>query len=136
AVQHLQGGRYNPGADDVADRVGGVVHGLEDAQQRAVSLRVARDADPDLGDDAEGALRADDDAGQVVAGVVLGRAAGLDDLAVGQDDLHAQDVVDRDAVLEGVRPAGVGGDVAADGTRPLAGRVGGEVEAVRFEVVG
>ena len=33
----------------------------------------------DLGDDAEGPLVADDQAGQVVAGVVLGDAAGLDD---------------------------------------------------------
>src|SRR5204862_6385009 len=36
----------------------------------------------------------------------------------------------------GVRPAGVGGRVAADGARPLAGRVRGKVVAVRLEQVG
>src|SRR5262249_17361646 len=51
-------------------------------------------------------------------------------------DLEAEDMVDGDAVLEGVGPAGVGGDVAADGAGALAGGVGGEVPAVGFEVVG
>ena len=59
----------------------------------------------------------------------------LDDAAVGQDELDAEDVVDGDAVLERVRPAGVGGDVAADGAGALARRVRGEVPAVRLEVV-
>ena len=37
-VEHLQRGGDDAGADDVADRVGGVVHRLEDAEQRAVRL--------------------------------------------------------------------------------------------------
>src|SRR5262249_49169635 len=73
---------------------------------------------------------------EVVAGVVLGRGAGEGDPAVGQHQLGAEDVVDGDAVLQRVRPAGVGGDVAADGAGALAGRVGGEVVAVRLDVVG
>ena len=60
----------------------------------------------------------------------------LHDAAIGQDELHAEDVIDGDAVLERVRPAGVGGDVAADGAGPLARRVGGEVVAVRLQVIG
>ena len=135
-VEHLQRRRHDAGADDVADGLGRVVDRLEDAEQRAIRLRVARDAHPDLRDDAERPLGADDHAGQVVAGVVLGRAAGLDDAAVGQDELDAEDVVDGDAVLERVRAAGVGGDVAADRAGALARRVGGVVEAVRLEVVG
>ena len=98
----------------------------------ASGLRVSRTHT--FGHDAERPLAADDDAGQVVAGVVLGRPADVDDAAVGQDEFDAEDVVDGDAVLERVRPAGVGGDVAADGAGPLAGRVGGVVEAVRLEV--
>src|SRR5262249_16423809 len=58
-----------------------------------------------------------------------------DDPAIGQDDLDAEDVVDRDAVLESVGPAGVGGDVSANGASALAGRVGGVVPAVGAEVV-
>src|SRR5205823_10163208 len=98
--------------------------------------RVAGDAHPDLRGDAECALRTHDDASQVVTGRIFHRAAGLDHLAVGQDELQAQDVVDGDAVLERVRPAGVGRDVAADGAGALAGGVRGEVPAVRLQVVG
>ena len=46
----------------------------------------------------------------------------------------AEDVVDGDAVLERVRPAGVGGDVAADRAGPLARRIGGVVVAGAGEV--
>ena len=135
-VEHFQGGGNDAGADDVADGVGGVVDRLEDAEQRAIRLGIAGDAHPDLRGDAEGSLGADDDAGQVVAGIVLGRAAGLDDPAIGQHEFEAEDVIDGDAVLERVRAAGIGGDVAADGAGPLARRIGGEVVAVRLEVVG
>ena len=135
-VEHLQGGGNDARADDVADGVGGVVDRLEDAEQGAIRLGVAGDAHPRLGRDAEGPLAADDDAGQVVAGVVLRRPADLDDLAVGQHELQTEDVVDRDAVLQRVRPAGVGGDVAADGAGPLARRVGGVVVARRLQVIG
>ena len=45
-------------------------------------------------------------------------------------DLQAQHVVGRHAVGEAVRPAGVLGDVAADGAGALARRVGRVVEAV------
>ena len=45
-VEHLQRGGDDAGADDVADGVGGVVDRLEDAEQRAIGLRVARDAAP------------------------------------------------------------------------------------------
>ena len=102
---------------------------VEDAQQGPARLGVAGQVDDDLGDDAEGPLVADDQAGQVVARVVLGDAAGLDDRAVGHDELDAPDVVDRHAVLERVRPARVGRDVAADRAGRLAGRVGGVMEA-------
>ena len=45
-------------------------------------------------------------------------------------------MVDGDAVLERVRSAGVGGDVAADGAGALAARVRGVVVAVRLQGVG
>ena len=53
----------------------------------------------------------------------------LDDRAVVEHGLEAEDVIDRHAVLERVRAAGVGGHVAADGAGALARRVGGEVIA-------
>src|SRR5262249_1899891 len=72
---------------------------------------------------------------EVVARVVLGRAAGVHHAAVGQDELQTQDMVDGHAVFERVGAAGVGGDVAADGAGPLAGRVGGKVIPVRLQVI-
>ena len=89
-----------------------------------------------LRDDAEGPFGADDDAGQIVAGIVLRRAAGAHDPAIGQHQFDAEDVIDGDAVFERVRPAGVGGDVAADGAGPLARRIRGEMVAVRLQVIG
>ena len=55
----------------------------------------------------------------------------LDQLAVGQHDLRAQHMVDREAVLQAVRASRVLGDVAADRADLLRRRVGRVVEAVR-----
>ena len=52
-------------------------------------------------------------------------------VAVGQHDHGAEHVVDREAVLQAVRAAGVLGEVAADRAHLLARRVGRVVEAVR-----
>ena len=83
--------------------------------------------------DAEGPFGADNDAGQIVAGIVFGRPAGLHDPAIGQHQLDAEDVIDGDAVFERVRPAGVGRHVAADGAGALAGRIGRKVIALRLQ---
>ena len=57
-------------------------------------------------------------------GESLGRAAELHDVAVGRHQFDAQHVVDRHAVFERVRPAGVRGDVAADRAGALARWIG------------
>ena len=68
-----------------------------------------------LGDHAERALGADEQLGQRQPGDVLQpRAAQPHRGAVGEHDLHAEDVVGGDAVLHAAQPAGVGGRVAAD----------------------
>ena len=120
-VHHLQRGRDDARADDVADRLGRASDGVEDAEHRAVRRRVARQPHPDLRARCRTSPRC--------------RRTGRSDrspatsshgppncttLAVGQHDLDAQHVIDGDAVLERVRPAGVGGDVAADRAGPLA----------------
>jgi hypothetical protein len=134
-VEHLQRRRHDPGADDVADRVRRLVHGVEHAEERAVRLRVLGDPHPHLRHDPERPFRADDGAGEVVPPAVLARPAGGDDAAVRQHQLDAEDVVDGDAVLEGVRAAAVRGDVPAEGAGALAGRVRGVVVAERLEGV-
>ena len=72
-VEHLERGRDDPRGDDPADGLGRRVDAVEDAEQGPARLGVAGQVDGDLGDDAERPLVADDQAGQVVAGVVLGR---------------------------------------------------------------
>ena len=77
-----------------------------------------------LGDDAEGALRADEQPGQVVAGDALDRApAGAQHPPVGEDDLQAEHVVGGDAVLDAAQAAGVLREVAADRAPVVAGGV-------------
>ncbi len=123
-IHHFQSRRNDAGADDVADGIGRVVDRFEDAQHGAHALRIARQPNPDLGDDGQGSFAADEHAGQIEAGIVFGRAAELDDRAIGQHHFDAQHVIDGDAVFERVRAAGVGGHVAADGAGPLARRIG------------
>ena len=65
---------------------------------------IARQADPDFGDDAERSFAADDGADQIGSGRIFDGSADLDDIAFGGDDFDAEHVVDRDAVLERVGP--------------------------------
>ena len=62
--------------------------------------------------------------GEIVFGVVVGTTAGPYYLAVSHYDLKAGDVIGGDAVLEAMRAARVFGQVAAQGGRAPAGRVG------------
>ena len=107
--------------------------GAEAEQHRACGLGRAQDAHGGLGGDAELALRADRKAHQVVAGRIKVRPADVHDLAVHQDEAHAQHVVGGDAVLEAVRAAGVHAEVAGQRAGELARRVGGVEEAVRLD---
>lgn len=102
---------------------------VKDNEEGASSLGVAGEVDDGLGADAEGAFVANHQAGQVVAGIVAGWAAEPDDRSVGHDHLDAQHMIDRHAVFEGVGPARVGADVAANGAGGLAGGVGGVVQS-------
>ena len=45
-IHHFQRRRNDARADDLADRVGGVVDRIEDAEQRAHALRIASSAGP------------------------------------------------------------------------------------------
>ena len=136
------------GLQQVVDRAdAGVVHDLEQAGHQAAGhhplddlaglrrrregghqgdrpLRRRAQRQRRLGDDAERALRADEQPGQVVAGDALDRApSGAQHPPVGEHDLQAQHVVGGDAVLDAAQAAGVGGEVAADRAPVVAGRV-------------
>ena len=77
-----------------------------------------------FGDQHHGAFAAGEQAGEVVARQVGDFAAGLDHGAVGEHHFESQDVIGGDSIGQGVRSAGVFGDVAADGAGALAGGIG------------
>ena len=74
-VHHLDRGRHDAGGDDRGGGGAGLVGALEADEQRAHLLGQPDQPHGRGGDDAEGALGADDRAEQVVAGAVRGRAA-------------------------------------------------------------
>ena len=82
------------------------------------------------GDDAQGALAADQQAGEVVAGGVLGQAGEAPhDAAVGQHGLEPGHPGPHRAVAHHVDAAGVGGDHPADRGAAPGGQVDAHLEA-------
>ena len=88
-IHHFERGGNDARADDAADGLSGVVNRIEDAEHRSAALRVAGEADPDFGDDAEGAFAADDRADEIGAEGIRGGATDLGDFALGGDKLDA-----------------------------------------------
>ncbi len=129
-VHHLDRRGHDAGRDDRRRGGTGVVGALEPDEEGAHLLGQPDQPDGHRGDDAERPLRADDGAEQVVAGAVGRGAAQRHRVAVGGDEVGADDVVGGEAVLQAVRAAGVLRDVAADRADLLARRVGRVVVAV------
>ena len=94
-------------------------------RRRSPAPRLREQLQHRRGDDAERALRADEQVLQVVAGVVLAQALeAVPDPPVGEHDLEAEHEVAGVAVAQDGRAAGIGREVAAD----AAGALGGEGE--------
>ena len=88
-------------------------------------------SDPEGRDDSQRTLAAADQSHQIDR-AALARAvfaADVENGAVGQDHLDAEDVIRGYEILERVNSACVGGGVAADGAGPLTGRIRGEMQA-------
>ena len=94
------------------------------AKKVRVACGFRRNAEDDLGDDAERALGAHDDAGEVVAGRVPRGAPDVDHRAGREHHAETEHVIGGEAVLEAVRAARVLGHVAADGAHRLRRRIG------------
>ena len=132
-VHHLQRRRDDAGADDVADRVR--------SRRRPTRRRRAACGTPPGSrmsrtvtsrDDAERALGADDDAGQVVARAVLDRRRrAARPRPSGSTSSTPSTWLTVTPYLSVCGPPELVGDVAADGARRLARRVGRVVEPVR-----
>ena len=109
-----RGGR-GLGADDEGHGVDRVPQAREGHEQADGALRQRQQLEDDLGDHAEGPLRADDQILHRIARAVLDDlAAERDDLPVRQHDLQPAHIVAGDAVLDGAHAARVGADVTAD----------------------
>jgi hypothetical protein len=89
-VHHLHAGRDDAMRDHICDALPGSLDLGEADQQGARGLGLAQDADHDLRDDAEQALRACDHAHEVVALAVEMLAAQTDQLAADERDLEAE----------------------------------------------
>jgi hypothetical protein len=132
AVEHFAGGGSDGACGDVHNGLCGVIDRIENSEKRFHGLGFAREFDGDFGDESEGAFRADKKAGEIEAGCFAVLAADAKDFTVWEDELEGGDVIGSDAVGESVRAAGIFRDVAADGAGLPTGRIGSEVEAVRF----
>ena len=109
------------------DGVARSVDRREPGEERPDGLGHPQDPYGDLHRDPERPLGADEHAEQVGALVI---ARERHELAVGEDDVGCEYVVDREAVLEAVSAAGVLGDVAPDRADLLTGGIGRVVEAL------
>lgn len=133
-VEDLDGGDLDAVADDAGDAVGGVADGGEAGDGDRAGGGLDGELEGGFCHEAEGALGADEELGEVVAGAALARAlAGLDDGAVGEDDSEGEHPLAHGAVAVGVGAAAPGADHAADhGARAW---VRGKEEVVVGELV-
>ncbi len=94
------------------------------------ALGLGQQLDRDFGDHGEQSFGAGDERQQIVARRVEAVAADFEQFAFDGERAQLQDVVHGESVLEAVHAAGILGDVAADGARDLARRVGRVVKPV------
>ncbi len=124
-VDQLDQRQLQPAGDEVRDGDARGAERREHRDHRGRAVRQRRQPHPDLGDDPERALAADQQLGQVETGDPLdGAPPGLDHGAVRHHDLETEDVVAGHPVLDAAEATGVRGDVAADRAEGLARRVG------------
>ena len=114
-VEQLDARHRDAELDRRDDRPHGAFHRLERADRRRDRFGQAVQAQRDLGDDAQRAFRADEQARQVVARRRLARAAaGLDHAAVGEHHRQAEHGFAHRPVANGRRAGGARGGHAAD----------------------
>ncbi len=135
AIHHLNSGGNDAAGNDFRDGIGGVIHRIEDRYHRFDGFRQMDNTHNDLGDDAERAFGADQQARQIIAGRILRPAADLDNISFGCDDFQAKHMVSGDAIDQRMRSSRVFANIAADGAGALAAGIGYIVKSVRIEGV-
>ncbi len=129
-VHHFQATGNDAGGNDVADGVAGFLNGIEGRQQHFRGLGFGQQFDRDFGDHPEHAFGAGEQRQQIKAGGVQGVRAQAQVFAVDGKDVDLQHVVHGQAVLQAMHAACVFGNVTANGTGDLRGRVRRVVQAV------
>lgn len=125
-VHQFEEGRHVTARHDPAHGVAGGGCRAELGGQHELLGRLRLQGEDRPYDDAERALRADEQAGEVVSGDALrGAPAGGHQPSVGEHHVQPEDVLGRDAVLHAAQPARSGADVAADRAHLPAGGVRG-----------
>ncbi len=136
SIQHLQCGRSDACGSNRGNRLRGIVHRLEDPQKGCNFFRLAQQFHRNRRGNADRPLRADKEPRHIVAAGIRSLAAKLNDFAARQHYLYSGNVIHCDAIHQGMRTAGVLGDVTADGAGFLAGRIGCKVESEVRHVLG
>ncbi len=113
-VHQLQRGGNQTGRNHGGDGFAGRGLRFERDHHGLDAGRIGDQAQPGFGHDAQRAFAAHDQCAEIVFGIVDGLSAQRHDLAVGQHQCEAHDVVGGDAIFEAVGAAGVGAQIAAD----------------------
>ncbi len=124
-IHDFQRRRNDSRGSDIDDGLGRAIHLIKDREQGTHRFARAHEAHDDFGDDAHGSFGTDEDAAEIIAGRVRSFAAEPNDRAVVEHDFETEHMIGRHAVRKGVRPAGIVGHVAADGTGGLAAGIRG-----------
>ncbi len=122
-VHHLQGQWHNTGPDDLRDRAGGMRNLVINGQHGNDRFGLRRDSYDNLGRHPETPFTADHESAQIIARRIKRRPGNIDNLAVGGNHFHAENVVRGHTVFQATRAAGVFTDITADSGDFLAGRI-------------
>ena len=131
-VEELQGAGNDLGRDDVGNRLGRGVHGIERGHQGLLGSRRRNEPQEHPCDHAQGSLAADEQVLQGIPGDVFHALVACEnDFSVGQHDFQAHDVVAGDAVFEPAQASGILSHIAADGADLHRARIGRVEQAGR-----
>ena len=133
AIQHFDGDRDDGARGNLGYRGPATLDIIVDGQDSLDHLRLAHEAHDHFSDQRQGAFRAGQQAGQVVARQFCFLTSGCHNGAIRHHELQTQDVVGSHAVGQRVRTAGVLGHIAAHGAGALAGGIGSVEITVRLD---
>ena len=123
-VHHFNRCGQHSRRNDIAHRRARFVCGGESGQQRLNALGPLHDAQNDFGGNAQSALGAHENSGEVITGGIERFPAEMHERTIGKNHFQAHHMRCRKAVLQAMRPAGIFGDVSTDAADRLRGRIG------------